>query len=298
LGLSFFVLAITGGIFLAVGGTLTYVILRYRQKENDTQEPVQIYGSTRVEIAWTVVPVLIVFVLFLATARMIFAIQDAVKPKSTLSVTVVGHQFWWEFNYPGLGIHAVNELHVPLSSTSDPKPTFLNLVSADVMHSFWVPQLGGKFDLIPNHENSMWIDPLKPGMYVGQCGQFCGVEHAKMLIRVYVQEPGDFAKWIKNQQLPAVEDPAVAEGRRVYESQACVNCHTIRGINSNGRFGPDLTHLMSRDTIGSGAALNTRANLRAWIADPDTFKKGSLMPSMHLTDEQLDQITAYLSTLK
>src|SRR6202011_2785206 len=230
-----------------------------RQKKNDTQEPAQIYGSTQVEIAWTVVPILIVVVLFLTTARMIFAIQDAVRPKSALSVTVVGHQFWWEFNYPDLGIHAVNELHVPLSSASEAKPTFLKLLSADVMHSFWVPQLGGKTDLIPNHENSMWIDPLKPGMYVGQCAQFCGVEHAKMLIRVYVQTPDDFEKWVKNQQLPAVEDPAVAEGRRAYESQACVNCHTIRGTNSKGRFGPDLTHLMNRDTIASGAALNTRA---------------------------------------
>jgi cytochrome c oxidase subunit 2 len=144
----------------------------------------------------------------------------------------------------------------------------------------------------------MWIDPLKPGMYVGQCAQFCGVEHAKMLIRVYVDEPAEFDRWVKNQQQPAVEDPAVAEGRRVYESQACVNCHTIRGTSSDGRFGPDLTHLMSRETIASGAAQNTRENLRAWIDDPDTFKKGSLMPSMHLTDQQLDQITAYLSTLK
>jgi cytochrome c oxidase subunit II len=298
LNLSFFVLAITGGIFLAVGGTLTYVIIRYRQKRNDTQEPAQIYGSTQVEIAWTVIPVLIVVVLFLTTARMIFAIEDAVRPKSALLVTVVGHQYWWEFDYPNLGIHAVNELHVPLSSASDPKPTFLKLLSADVMHSFWVPQLGGKTDLIPNHENSMWIDPLKPGMYVGQCAQFCGVEHAKMLIRVYVQTPQDFEAWMKDQQSPAVADPAVAADRRAYESQACVNCHTIRGTNSHGRFGPDLTHLMSRDTIAAGAALNTRENLREWIKDPDTFKKGSLMPSMHLTDEQLDQITAYLSTLK
>lgn len=299
LELSFFVLAITAGIFLAVGGVLTYVIFRYRQRgKDDTEEPPQIYGSTQVEIAWTVVPVLIVVVLFLTTARMIFAIQDAAPPKSALNVTVVGHQYWWEFNYPELGIHAVNELHVPLSSAKDPKPTYLKLLSADVMHSFWVPQLAGKTDLIPNHPNEMWVDPLQPGMYVGQCAQFCGVEHAKMLLRVYVQTPEDFDAWVKNQQQPAVEDESVAEGRRVYESQACVNCHTIRGTGTTGRFGPDLTHLMSRDTIAAGAAPNTPKNLRAWIENPDTFKSGSLMPAMHLTDEQLDQITAYLSTLK
>jgi cytochrome c oxidase subunit 2 len=299
LSLSFFVLAITGGIFLTVGGILTYVIFRYRQRgKDDTVEPPQIYGSTQVEIAWTVIPVLIVVVLFLTTARMIFAIQDAARPKSALGVTVIGHQYWWEFNYPEFGIHAVNELHVPLSSKHDPKPTYLKLLSADVMHSFWVPQLGGKTDLIPNHENAMWIDPLEPGMYVGQCAQFCGVEHARMLLRVYVQSPEDFAAWAKNQQLPAVQDERVAAGRRVYETQACVNCHTIRGTGSTGRFGPDLTHLMSRDTIAAGAALNTPQNLRAWIENPDKFKQGSLMPAMHLTDEQLDQITAYLGTLK
>jgi cytochrome c oxidase subunit 2 len=299
LSLSFFVLAITGGIFLTVGGILTYVIFRYRQRgRDDNVEPPQIYGSTQVEIAWTVIPVLIVVVLFLTTARMIFAIQDAARPKSALGVTVIGHQYWWEFNYPEFGIHAVNELHVPLSSKHDPKPTYLKLLSADVMHSFWVPQLGGKTDLIPNHENAMWIDPLEPGMYVGQCAQFCGVEHARMLLRVYVQSPEDFAAWAKNQQLPAVQDERVAAGRRVYETQACVNCHTIRGTGSTGRFGPDLTHLMSRDTIAAGAALNTPQNLRAWIENPDKFKQGSLMPAMHLTDEQLDQITAYLGTLK
>lgn len=297
-GLSYFVLAITGAIFLAVGGTLAYVIFKYRQRQNDNVEPPQVYGSTRVEIAWTVIPILIVVVLFLTTARMIFAIQDAPKPKSAVTVNVVGHQYWWEFNYPALGIHAVNELHVPVSTQQNPKPTYLNLLSADVVHSFWVPQLGGKTDLIPNHENQMWIDPQIAGMYVGQCAQFCGKEHAKMLLRVYADTPEDFAKWVENQQKPAVSDPAVAEGRRVYEAQSCVNCHTIRGVNSHGTFGPDLTHLMSRETIASGAALNNRENLRAWIKDPDTFKSGSLMPSMHLTDEQLDQITAYLSTLK
>jgi cytochrome c oxidase subunit II len=299
LALSYFVLAITGGIFLTVGGILTYVIFRYRQRgKDDTVEPPQIYGSTQVEIAWTVIPVLIVVVLFLTTARMIFAIQDAVRPKTALGVTVIGHQYWWEFNYPELGIHAVNELHVPLSSKRYPKPTYLKLLSADVMHSFWVPQLAGKTDVIPNHENAMWIDPLEPGMYVGQCAQFCGVEHARMLLRVYVQTPEDFARWAKNQQLPAVQDESVATGRQIYETQACVNCHTIRGTRSTGRFGPDLTHLMSRETIAAGAAQNTPKNLRAWIENPDTFKEGALMPAMHLTDQQLDQITAYLSTLK
>ena len=297
--LSMFVLEITGAIFLGVGGLLVYVVIRFRARDtDDDREPAQIYGSNQVELAWTVIPVLIVVVLFLTTARMIFAIQDAPKPKSALDVTVVGHQFWWEYRYPDLGIVAANELHVPLSSTQEPKPTYLKLLSADVDHSYWVPQLSGKIDLIPNHPNELWIDPLHPGMYVGQCAQFCGVEHAKMLLRVYVDSPDQFAAWVKNQQQPGVQDSSVAAGRRIFETQACMNCHAVHGTAATGRFGPDLTHLMSRDTLASGAAENTRENLRQWIKDPDSFKPGSLMPAMQLSDQQLDQVTAYLATLK
>jgi cytochrome c oxidase subunit II len=296
--LSFFVLSITGGIFVVVGGLLIYAIFRFRSRgEDDLEEPPQIYGSTQVELAWTVIPVLIVVVLFLTTARIIFAIQDAPKPKSAMSVTVVGHQFWWEYRYPQQGVTAANELHVPLSSADQPKPTFLTLLSADVDHSFWVPQLAGKTDLIPNHPNEMWIDPLHAGLYVGQCAQFCGTQHANMLLRVYVDTPEQFAAWVKNQQLPAVQDPSVAAGRRIFETQACMNCHRIRGTAATGTFGPDLTHLMSRATLASGEIPNNRDNLRQWIKNPDSFKPGSLMPAMQLSDEQLDQITAYLATL-
>jgi len=297
--LSLFVLTITGAIFVTVAGILAFVIFRYRQqRDDDTSEPAQIYGSTQVELAWTVIPVLIVVVLFLTTARMIFAIQDAPKPKAALDVTVVGHQYWWEFNYPKLGIHAVNELHVPLSNTQSPTPTFLTLLSADVIHSFWVPQLAGKTDVVPNKVNELWIDPQHPGMYVGQCAQFCGVQHAKMLLRVYVDTPEQFAAWVKNQQQQAVSDATVAEGRHVFETQACMNCHTIAGTAATGRFGPDLTHMMSRATLASGAMDNTKENLREWIRHPDTFKEGALMPAMQLNDQQLDQVTAYLATLK
>jgi cytochrome c oxidase subunit 2 len=298
--LSLFVLSVTGGIFVVVGGLLAYAVVRFRDRGDkaDTREPAQIYGSNQVELAWTVIPILIVVVLFLTSARIIFAIQDAPKPTDALDVTVIGHQFWWEYRYPKLGVVAANELHVPLSSTSHPSPTFLKLLSADVDHSFWVPQLAGKTDLIPNHPNEMWIDPLHPGLYVGQCAQFCGVQHANMLLRVYVDPPAQFAAWAKNQQQPGVQDPAVAAGRRVFETEACMNCHSIRGTATTGRFGPDLTHLMSRSTIASGAELNTKDNLRQWIRDPDSIKPGSLMPAMKLSDEELEQVTDYLVTLK
>jgi cytochrome c oxidase subunit II len=210
---------------------------------------------------------------------------------------VVGHQFWWEVRYPKLGIVTANELHVPLRSPNHPTPTYLKLMSADVDHSFWVPELGGKTDLIPNRINEMWIDPLRPGLYLGQCAQFCGLQHAKMLLRVYVDTPEQFAAWVKDQRLPGNQDPHAAVGRQVFETQACMNCHAVAGTAATGRFGPDLTHLMSRATIASGAAQNTPQNLRDWLKEPDHFKQGSLMPAMQLSDQQLDELVAYLSTL-
>jgi cytochrome c oxidase subunit II len=297
--LSFFILEITGAIFVTVAGLLTFVIFRYRAKEgDDDREPAQIYGSNQVELAWTVIPVLIVVVLFLTTARVIFAIQDAPMPQAAIEVTAVGHQFWWEFLYPKLGVVAANELHVPLSSTSHSTPTYIKLLSADVDHSFWVPQLAGKIDLIPNHPNDLWIDPQQPGVYLGQCAQFCGAQHANMLLRVYVDTPEQFAAWVANQRKPGVQDSTVAQGRRVFETEACMNCHTVQGTAATGKFGPDLTHLMSRDTLASGEIPNTRENLRQWVKNPDTFKPGCLMPAMQLSDDQLDQLTAYLETLK
>jgi cytochrome c oxidase subunit II len=298
LDLSWFVLSITGGIFVTVGGLLAWAIFRFRErKDDDESEPPQIYGSTQVELAWTVIPVLIVVVLFLTTARIIFAIQDAPKPQVALDVTVVGHQFWWEFRYPKLGIVTANELHVPVSSALEPKPTFLHLMSADVDHSFWVPQLAGKTDLIPNHPNDMWIEPHHTGVYLGQCAQFCGVEHAKMLLRVYVDTPEEFDAWVQAQRQPGAQDASVAAGRHIFETEACTNCHAIAGTAARGTFGPDLTHLASRTTIASGAAMNTPANLHAWIQDPDTFKPGALMPAMQLNGEQIDELVAYLDTL-
>jgi cytochrome c oxidase subunit 2 len=312
--LALFVLLITGGIFLGMSALLIYALVRYRSKPGDTLEPPQVFGSTQVELAWTIIPVLLITVLFLGTARVIFAVQDARKPASALDVIVVGHQFWWEFRYPKYGVVTANELHVPQNMQDQPQATFLKLTSADVMHSFWVPRLAGKTDLLPNRVNEMWFDPHEPGVFLGQCAQFCGAEHAKMLLRIYVDPPDKFAAWIKSQQQAQAELPETPQrtgtdgpsnasvsdastGQMVFEHQACVNCHTIKGTMANGRFGPDLTHLMSRETIGAGIMPNTQQNLLAWITDPNDSKPGCLMPAMHLTEEQNAQITAYLLTL-
>ncbi len=297
--LSMFVLIVTAAIFVTVCGLLLYVVIRYRQRPgDDDSEPPQIYGSNQIELAWTVIPILIVVVLFLSTVRVIFVIQHSQMPKQALTAQVIGHQFWWEFRYPAYGVVTANELHVPVSN--DPKrptPTYLEMATADVDHSFWVPRLNGKQDLIAGQVNDMWIQPEAVGIYLGQCAQYCGAEHARMLIRVYAQSPADFQKWMANQQTNAVQDPGVAAGRALFEQNACINCHAVKGTVANGRFGPDLTHLMSRDTIAAGALMNTRENLEKWIKDPDAYKPGSLMPAMKLSDEDVNSITSYLVTL-
>lgn len=299
LHLSALVLAITGLIFVVVFSLLVYAVAKFRKRDDDDgREPPQVYGSNQVELAWTVIPILIVLVLFLATARVIRSIQDAPKPPGAIEVIAIGHQFWWEFRYPALGVVTANELHVPVSDPANPTPTFLTLLSVDTDHSFWVPRLAGKTDLIPNHPNHTWIDPQETGVYLGQCAQYCGVQHAKMLLRVYVDSPQQFNQWVQQQRMPALNNDAVAEGRRIFETTACVNCHAVAGTVANGRFGPDLTHLMSRDTIASGAASNNRENLRAWIQDPDSIKPGSLMPAMQLNEKDMDALTAYLLTLR
>jgi cytochrome c oxidase subunit 2 len=343
--LSIFVLVVTGLIFVGVSGLLVYAVVRFRARPGDTTEPPQVFGSVQIELSWTIIPILIIVVLFLTTARVLFNLQDAPKPANALDVIVVGHQFWWEFRYPQYNVVTANELHVPLSTKEAPRPTYMKLTSADVIHSFWVPELAGKTDLLPNRVNEMWIDPQNPGLYVGQCAQFCGTEHAKMLLRVYVDTPEQFKQWIANQQRTqpelnvqgpsgesepnagnievvraaisrtppnsaatgakiagaSGEEPqeiSARAGQFVFEHQACISCHTVAGTVATGRYGPDLTHLMSRDTLASGAARNRQGELLRWVGDPNQIKPGSLMPAMHLSDRENQQITAYLMTLK
>jgi len=292
--LSLMVIAIAAVIFVIVGGLLAYSVVKFRRRRNDDgREPAQVYGSKQVELAWTIIPVITVLVLFLATARAVLAVQGAAKPKDAVEVTVVGHQFWWEYRYSGKNVVTANELHVPVG-----EKTFLTLLSADTDHSFWVPRLGGKTDLVPNHPNQMWIEPRETGLFLGQCAQYCGTQHGMMLLRVYVDSRPEFDRWLKEQATLARADDAFAEGRKIFEQTACINCHAVAGTAANGRFGPDLTHLMSRETLGAGVVPNTPENLRRWIRRPDDFKPGSLMPPMGLTEQQLDAVTTYLASLR
>ena len=294
--LSILTLVICAVVFLIVAALLAYAVIRFGYREGDSRsEPPQVYGSNQVEIAWTVVPILIVFVLAMSTARITSAVQDHPIPKDAVNATVIGHQWWWEFRYPDLNIVTANELHVPLSK-SQRKLTFLTLKSADVAHGFWVPQLAGKTDVIPNRTNTMWIDPKESGVYLGNCSEYCGIQHAKMELRVVVDSPEDFDKWVAQQQQRATA-PQSEENQRAFLTSACIACHTVSGTRALGRNGPDLTHIMSRQTIAATEVPMNAATLRDWIKDPQKLKPGNKMPTIKLTDTQMDQMVAYLTTL-
>jgi cytochrome c oxidase subunit II len=297
--LAWFVIAVTGAIFVVVAGLIIYTIARFRRRPGDDelQEPPQVYGSNQIEVAWTVIPILIVFVLIGVTARVIAAIENASPPSSMLKMTLIGHQWWWEVQYPDYGVVAANEIHVP-ASLDGKTATYIQLQSVDVIHSFWVPQLAGKTDLIPNRTNYIWIDPRQPGVWVGNCAEYCGTQHANMLLRVIADQPEDFKKWIADQQKPSMGEAGLNQAKAVFETLSCVNCHTIKGTPAVGKFGPDLTHLMSRQTLAAGVLANTPENLRAWVNDPQEAKPGCFMPSMKLTPPQLNQVVAYLESLK
>jgi cytochrome c oxidase subunit 2 len=294
------VLLLSAVVFVVVAGLVIYSVVRFRAGRGEQgSEPPQVYGSAQVEAAWTVIPIIIVIVLVLATSRVIHEVQAAPEPPNAVHVTVIGRQWWWEVRYPELGVVTANELHVPVSDSAHRQPTFLTLESADVAHSFWVPRVAGKTDLIPNKTNHMWIEPHQAGTYLGQCAEYCGTQHAHMLLRVVADPPEQFARWVEHQRAPAVQaDTAAAAGRRVFLGTACISCHTVGGTVATGRYGPDLTHLMSRETIGAGVAPNTRDRLRAWVRNPDDLKNGVLMPAMQLDDAQLDQLVEYLLTLR
>jgi len=266
-----------------------------------------VYGSLPIEVAWTVAPALIVFFLVLVVSRTLWKVKPVVpEPHAgdhALFVTVIGRQWWFEYvyeNYDGqrLDFITANELHFPVSDDGTPRRVYLTLHSADVCHSFWVPRLAGKTDLIPGRTNTMVLESHELGQFHGQCAEYCGEQHANMLIRVVVDSPTEFKAWLANQAQPAVENATVRAGKEAFLAETCVNCHRVRGTPAAGDYAPDLTHLMSRETLASGMIENTPENLAAWIRDPQAIKHGALMPAFKLSDEQQELIVRYLSTLK
>lgn len=309
LNLAILTLAIAGLIFLIVEGVLFYSIWRFREPpaERATGEPAQVYGSMPIEIAWTAAPTMVVFFLVLVTTRTLWDVEPKLpKPAdgdNTLFVTVIGRQWWWEYQYDTyngqkIGFVTANELHIPASSAATARPTYLTLKSADVCHSFWVPRLAGKVDLIPGRTNLIVLDTQETGLHRGQCAEYCGAQHANMLLRVIVHPPDEFEAWLAAEAKPAVDDPAASAGKAAFLAESCINCHRVRGTIARGDYAPDLTHLMARETLAAGMIPNTPENLHQWVHDPQDIKPGCLMPAFKLDDDKLDLVVEYLKTLK
>jgi cytochrome c oxidase subunit 2 len=218
---------------------------------------------------------------------------------ATMTIHVIGHRWWWEARYlensgDSSGVVTANEIHVPAG-----RPVRLELTSDDVIHSFWIPQLAGKTDVIPGQRNIAWIQAERPGMYRGACTEYCGLQHANMASFVVAQSPADFARWLEEQRAAATAPTgAAAAGLTVFETSACASCHAIRGTSAVGRIGPDLTHLGSRATIAAGTLQNTPGNLAGWIANPQSIKPGTVMPTVPLRSRDLQALLAYLGTLR
>jgi cytochrome c oxidase subunit 2 len=233
------------------------------------------------------------------TAILVLSVDSQVAlmapPTANQTVRVTGHLYWWEVEYPQHGIIDANEIHIPTGER-----VLIELTSRDVIHSFWVPNLNGKMDLLPNKVTRFWLAADQPGVYRGQCAEYCGAQHAKMAFEVVAVPPEEFAAWVAARQQPHPE-PATEElsrGRELFFSAACHNCHAIRGTAADGRIGPDLTHMGSRLTIGAATVPNTRENLIRWIRDPHIDKPRNLMPHSTLPLEDIAAIAAYLESLK
>jgi cytochrome c oxidase subunit 2 len=295
IGLDLFKLIIVLGVVIGVlvEAVLVLTAIRYRRRPNDPLPP-QIHGSTIIEVLWTTGPVIVVGAILFYTLPVIFSTQ-APAPSGSIDINVTGHQFWWEFGYPDTNVVTANEIHIPVGQTVN-----LVLQSDDVIHSFWVPALGGKRDAFPGHTNYIWLKADSAGEFPGQCFQLCGYSHGNMREKAIVQSPSDFQAWLTSQQAPAVTptDPTAAEGAQLFQTRGCAACHTINGTPAAGHVGPNLTHLASRSVIAGAILDNNAPDLRKWLADPPEVKPGSIMPNLNLNDHELDVLVAYLQSLQ
>jgi cytochrome c oxidase subunit 2 len=312
------------GVFVIVEGLILAAVFRFRDRGGD-DIPKQVAGNTRLELMWTIIPALILIGIAVPTVRTIFELARDPGDQA-LPVRVIGKQYWWAFEYQGaegLGVITANELHIPtgrpialdmqsLSATQpDPgaaaNPQVGQPVSNGVIHSFWVPRLAGKQDVVPGHTRRMTIQADEPGTYPGQCAEFCGLSHARMRFQVIAHEPAEFEQWLSEQSQPAgaASGGLAAEGQELFQSQQCITCHAIDGYEAaagaaaNVRIGPNLTHFASRRKFAGGIFdVDDPEQLAAWLRDPQQVKPGAQMPNLGLSDEQIDALSAYLYTLE
>jgi cytochrome c oxidase subunit 2 len=298
------VLSLTWGtltISIAVSAIITVLVLvgvfrrRIDLPAAHHRLPVERTGSG---LSWISIGMAISVVVLLGSMGWTFATMAAVSRKAApaaMTVEITGHQWWWQVRYVGADssrtFETANEVHIPAG-----RPVEFKLRSSDVIHSFWIPALGGKMDLIPGQTNTTWFEAAQPGTYRGQCTEYCGVQHAHMVPIVIADPPDRFDQWWNDQLAPAPQ-PQVAEGEQLFLTK-CGACHAVRGTVAGGRLGPDLSHLMSRTTIGAGLLTNNPANLSGWITSPQTAKPGVQMPNIDLSGPQLTALRTYLATLK
>lgn len=302
-------------VFVLVEGALLFAMWKFRGRPGDA-EPAQVHGNTTLEVIWTAIPVVILVAIGVPTIKTIF--RTSATPESPdVEIEVIGHQWWWEYRYPGLGVVTANEMHVPVGKTVS-----LRMWSADVLHSFWSPQLAAKRDVFPQGPRFQKINPLwfragTTGDFTGTCAEFCGIQHARMGLRVIVQTEEEFAAWVARQRVgsplvnggvvaPAVDsagvpmpvDPVIAEGRQTFQAAGCIACHAMVGTPLAGTtalMGPNLSHFGSRTTLGANMYPNTPENLAAWLRNPQAMKEGSLMVLPRpLTEDEIGTLVAYL----
>jgi cytochrome c oxidase subunit II len=240
------------------------------------------------------IPIVILVIVFALNLASLLALSPD-DTNTALRIEVIGHRWWWEVRYPDHNIITANEIYIPTNTHVE-----LQLTSADVIHSFWLPSLSGKADLIPNRSNSMYLYTETEGEYLAQCAELCGVQHARMRAYVMAVPADEFEQWMSQEQqlAPIPETDELLRGQQIFLGAACVYCHTIRGTSASGVIGPDLTHLASRSTLGAGIIPNTRANLAGWIIDPQSIKPGNLMPPIYLEAEDLQALVLYLESLR
>ncbi len=283
-------LAISAVLLVVVGTWLVVALVRFRERPGEATEPPQTHGNRTLELIWTIAPAVTLAVIFFLTIQTMRSVEAAAPGAQT--VRVIGHQWWWEYEYPDLQVITANELHVQVGT-----PLLINLQSVDVIHSLHVPRFGWMRDAVPGKTNLMPVTVVEPGTFLGACNQYCGLQHAWMRVIVRAEPSDQFGAWVQQQRQAVV--PAGAPGEQIFLRNTCVNCHAIRGLAAAARVGPDLTHVGSRATLGTGVVDNTPDNLRRWIRNASAVKPGVLMPAFqNLSDQDLGLLADYLESLK
>lgn len=284
---------ISAVVFMVVVGMIAVGLWRKRRHDEDPRRSVS-WGEPFILFAGVVIPALVLVGVFLVSLRDMSALS-APEEQTELTIDVVGHDWWWEASYGPSGAVTANEIHIPAG-----RPVRIRLTTADVIHSFWVPQLQVKVDMIPGKTNEMWLEADEPGRYRGQCAEFCGLQHANMIFYVVAQPPDEFESWLDNESQPASEPESASavRGRDVFLNSTCVGCHAIRGTDASATVGPDLTHIAGRETIAAGVIDNSRGNMALWITDPQEVKEGSTMPPTDFTEDELNDLLDYLEQLE